>query len=441
VLRFGTDGVRGNAGTELTSDLVVSLGRAAARALHAREVLIGRDTRESGTRIEAELVLGITTAGADAVLLGVAPTPAIAFAAADLGVPALIVSASHNPWTDNGVKVIGADGRKLPDDVERAIEVALRDGAPADESQTGHTRAADATDAYVAHLLSSIEGRSLAGLRVVVDCANGATSFVGPRVLRDAGAEVVVMHAEPSGRNINDACGSTHPDSLRAAVREHGAALGLALDGDGDRVLGVDERGELVDGDQIMTMSALDLHARGHLRNNAIAVTVMTNLGLRRALAAAGIDVVETAVGDRHVVAAMQDRDLALGGEQSGHIVYAEHATTGDGLLTGLFVCDLVQRAGHPLSELAAQMTRVPQILVNVRVAGRVDVQHSEPIAAAVRATTAALGESGRVLVRGSGTEPLVRIMVEADDQPRAEAAIAELRSVVEAEFGRGSTP
>ena len=279
-------------------------------------------------------------------------------------------------------------------------------------------------------------GRRLDGMRIVIDCANGATHEAGPRVLREAGADVVVIHDEPDGRNINEACGSTHPESLQAAVVEHGAALGLALDGDGDRVLAVDEHGSLVDGDQIMVMCALDLHERGMLRNDAIAVTVMTNLGLRRALGARGVGIVETTVGDRHVVAAMQTGGLVLGGEQSGHIIFSEYATTGDGLLTGLFVADLVQRSGRPLSAHASQMTRVPQLLVNVRVATTVDVKASAALQAAVAAATAVLGDMGRVLVRSSGTEPLVRIMVEADAQGVAESVAADLRSVVEAEFG-----
>ena len=293
-------------------------------------------------------------------------------------------------------------------------------------------------DAYVAHLLSTLGGRRLDGLDVVLDCANGAGFDIGPRVLRDAGARVHVLHAAPDGRNINDGCGSTHPELLRRTVTERGAALGLALDGDGDRVIAVDERGELVDGDEIMTMTAIDMHARGALRNAAIAVTVMSNLGLHRAMRADDIRVIETPVGDRHVVAAMQTNDLVLGGEQSGHIVYSEYATTGDGLLTGLLVADLLRRTNRPLSALAAQMTRVPQVLVNVRVARRVDVAASVALDEAVRSIEEELGETGRVLVRASGTEPLVRVMIEADAQSVADAAAERLRSVVTSEFGSG---
>jgi phosphoglucosamine mutase len=445
VLRFGTDGVRGDADNDLPNKFVVALGRAVARVLKPERVLVGRDTRASGPRIEAALSAGLDSEVVEAVSLGVLPTPAIAFVAARQGVPAAIVSASHNRWSDNGVKVIGADGAKLPDGTEAAIEAELEVeiGSTWDRrtfvyEATEPSFSADAADAdaYVEHLLATLGGARLDDLDIVLDCANGAGFEVGPRVLRAAGAQVHVLHAAPDGHNINDGCGSTYPQLLQRTVVERGAALGLALDGDGDRVIAVDERGELVDGDEIMTMTAIDMHERGALRNGALAVTVMSNLGLRRAVRARGIDLVETPVGDRHVVAAMQARGLVLGGEQSGHIVYSEYATTGDGLLTGLRIAELVRRSQRPLSALAAQMTRVPQVLVNVKVARRVDVSASTALAAAVRAVEADLGESGRVLVRGSGTEPLVRVMIEADAQSVADAAAARLRKVVTSEFG-----
>lgn len=463
MLRFGTDGVRGDADNDLPAWFVDALARAVARVLQPERVFVGRDTRASGPRIEADLAVGLRAEGVEPVRLGVLPTPAIAFVAAAAGVPAAIVSASHNPWSDNGVKVIGADGRKLPDEVEAAIEGELeasssfvafatrRDTRLADAKDSGElaalaaidTFAADgaSADAYVAHLLSTLGGRRLDGLDVVLDCANGAGFDIGPRVLREAGAHVRVLHAAPDGRNINDGCGSTHPELLRRTVVEQGAALGLALDGDGDRVIAVDERGELVDGDQLMTMTAIDMHARGALRNGAIAVTVMSNLGLRRAMRAGGIRVVETPVGDRHVVAAMRANDLVLGGEQSGHIVYSEYATTGDGLLTGLLVCDLLRRTNQPLSALAAQMTRVPQVLVNVRVARRVDLATSTALAAAIQSIEQELGDTGRVLVRASGTEPLVRVMIEADAQSVADTAAERLRNLVTSEFGSAEAP
>jgi phosphoglucosamine mutase len=448
-LRFGTDGVRGDAEKELTTPFVVALGRAVARVLKPDRVVVGRDTRASGPRIEHALAIGLQSEVVPSVLLGVLPTPAIAFVAAAHGVPAAIVSASHNPWPDNGVKIIGADGRKLPDEIEAAIEAELELEVASTWDRRTYTYGGDdsfaadpaGANAYVEHLLSTLEGRTLDGLDLVLDCANGAGFELGPRVLRAAGARVHVLHADPDGHNINDGCGSTYPESLQRAVVERGAALGLALDGDGDRVLAVDEHGTLVDGDQIMTMAALDLHARGALPNDAIAVTVMSNLGLRRALRAGGIDVVETPVGDRHVVAAMQARGLVLGGEQSGHIVFSQYATTGDGLLTGLQVADLTRRTGRPVSALAAQMARVPQVLVNVRVARRVDLDTSAALADAVRAVESGLGDSGRVLVRASGTEPLVRIMIEADEQKVADTAAERLQAVVLAQFGSDAAP
>ncbi len=445
MLRFGTDGVRGDAEKDLTTQYVVALGRAVARVLHLRRMVIGRDTRASGPRIEAALAIGLRSEVVETTLLGVLPTPAIAFVAARDGVPAAIVSASHNRWSDNGVKVIGADGRKLADGIEADIEAELelelgsswdRRTYPFDSAATSFAADRPSAEVYEAHLLSTMQGTGLDGLDVILDCANGAGFEVGPRALRAAGARVHVLHAGPDGRNINDACGSTHPESLQRAVVERGAALGLALDGDGDRVLAVDERGALVDGDEIMTMTALDLHDRGLLRNDSIAVTVMSNLGLRRALGARGIGVLETPVGDRHVVAAMQAHDLVLGGEQSGHIVFSQYATTGDGLLTGLHVADLVRRSARPLSALAAAMVRVPQVLLNVHVARKADVGTSVALTDAVGRVEDELGDSGRVLVRASGTEPLVRVMIEADVQSVADRAAARLRDAVISEFG-----
>ncbi len=446
MLRFGTDGVRGDADSELTPDLIVALGRAVARVLRSERLLIGRDTRASGVRIERELASGCTVEGVEPVHLGVLPTPAIAYSAACDRTPAAIVSASHNPWHDNGVKVIGADGRKLADGVEDEIEAALEGvlepvGAPHPIDPLTLDADAAHADAYVAHLVDALDGRSLDGLHVVLDCANGAGFAVAPRALREAGARVDVINCDPDGRNINAQCGSTSPAALQEAVRAHGAAMGLALDGDADRVIAVDEHGEIVDGDQIMTITALDLHGRGVLDGNAIVVTVMTNIGLRRALAAAGIEVVETPVGDRHVVADMQSRGLIVGGEQSGHIVFARHATTGDGILTGLLLGDVVRRAQRPLSALAAQMTRYPQVLANVPVARRVDLEHADALWNEVRAVEASLGGDGRVLVRASGTEPVVRVMVEAASEQVANDAVARLRRTVEAAFGPPEEP
>jgi phosphoglucosamine mutase len=439
VLRFGTDGVRGDAATDLTTPLLFALGRAAARVIGAGEFVVGRDTRESGMRIEADLTAGFAAEGARVRSLGVASTPAVAFLAQRANVPAAIVSASHNPWSDNGVKLLSRDGRKLPPEIETQIE-----GQAGTLFDPTFTRTAQAParstpavdghadlDAYVGHLLSALAGRSLDGLHVILDCANGAASQVGPRALRAAAARVDVINASPDGRNINAAAGSTYPQSLQRAVVEHHADLGLALDGDADRVVAVDEHGELVDGDQIMVMAALDWHQRGMLRNNAIAVTVMSNLGLRRALTAAGVNIVETPVGDRNVIAAMADHDLAIGGEQSGHIVFADLATTGDGVLTGLIVGDLLARRGEPMSALAACMTRLPQVLVNVRVAPGVDLELPAVRDAAQRVETD-LGARGRLVLRSSGTEPVVRVMVEAPTEAEAASAAARVRAALE---------
>jgi len=435
MLRFGTDGVRGDADADLTPPLVEALGRAAARVLGVDRFVVGRDTRASGPRLVADQTGGFAAEGARVLSLGVAPTPAVAFVAQRSGVPGAIVSASHNPWTDNGVKIVGGDGRKLPDAVEAAIEAEMLAIASAPSAPFADANVSDDSedvDAYVAHLLGALDGRTLAGLHIVLDCANGAASEIGPRVLTAAGARVDVINARPDGRNINADCGSTYPERLQRAVCDASADLGLALDGDADRVLAADERGDLVDGDQIMVMTALDWHERGTLRDDAIVVTVMSNLGLRRALADAGVGIVETPVGDRHVVAAMAQRNLAIGGEQSGHIVFADLATTGDGLLTGLLVADLVARRGQPLSALAARMTRLPQVLVNVRLTGPADLD-AAPIRAAIAEVERDLGERGRVMVRASGTEPVVRVMVEAPTEAEASAAAARVRAALEA--------
>ena len=436
MLRFGTDGVRGDADTDLTSPLVIALGRAAARVLGSDAFLIGRDPRESGPRIEADLTQGLQAEGTQVLSLGVASTPAIAFLAQRSGIPAAIVSASHNTWSDNGVKIVGPDGRKLADAVEAAIESELRtlldeSTEPLPETVFQPEVEVD-LDAYVEHLLSALEGRKLAGLRVVVDCANGAASELAPRALLAAGAQVDVINAQPDGRNINAGCGSTYPEQLQAAVLAARADLGLALDGDADRVLAVDENGQLVDGDQLMVMTARDWHERGMLRNDAIVVTVMSNLGLRRALAEAGVGIVETPVGDRNVTVAMAENDIAIGGEQSGHIVFADLATTGDGVLTGLIVADQLARRGVKMSALASAMTRLPQVLVNVRVAAGADPGRSPGVQAAVQAVEAQLGDRGRVMVRSSGTEPVVRVMVEAPTEDEATAAAARVRSALE---------
>jgi phosphoglucosamine mutase len=438
MLRFGTDGIRGDADVDLTSDLVVALGRAAAVVLGVdRPFVIGRDTRRSGPRLLTDLALGLHAEGAVVRDAGVLPTPGLAFLASAANCPALMISASHNPWADNGIKLFATAGRKLDDDTERRVEDELRarvsEPLPPARDVVIET---EPTAPYVEHLLAVIEGRRLDGLHVVLDCANGAASELGPLVLRTLGAEVDVLHASPDGVNINAACGSTHPEDLQAAVVAAGADAGFALDGDADRVLAVDEHGEMVDGDQIMVIAALDLSERGLLRNDAVAVTVYSNLGLHQALEPAGIRVVETPVGDRHVMAAIESHDLVLGGEQSGHVIFRDHATTGDGILTGLLMLDRMKRAGQSLSALAAAMTRIPQLLESVTVASRPDLASAPALTAEIAAVEAELGSGGRAFVRASGTEPLIRIMVEAPTVEGARAALDRLRTATEQAFG-----
>ena len=435
-LQFGTDGVRGVAGSELTAELVLALGRAAARVLGGDRFAIGLDTRRSGPVLEAALAAGLAAEGADVELLGIVPTPAVAWWSATQGIPAAVISASHNPWRDNGVKLFAAGGTKLPDDVEERIEAELHlthEG----RADLGLVRpVADAAEGYAEHLVASLDGRRLDGMRLVVDCANGAASVVAPAVLRALGAEVEVLSASPDGTNINDGCGSTHPEALQRRVVEVGAEAGLAFDGDADRVLAVDHEGGLVDGDHMIALCAIDLAARGFLKDRAVVVTVMTNLGFRLAMAEHGIRVVETKVGDRYVLEALDAEGLSLGGEQSGHVIFRDVATTGDGLLTGLQLLDLVRRSGTPLAGLAAgAMTSLPQVLRNVRVAQRgLDV--GAAIGDEVAAVEAELGERGRVLIRPSGTEPLVRVMVEAPTPELAEQAVSRLVAAVERAVG-----
>jgi phosphoglucosamine mutase len=447
-LRFGTDGVRGPA-DDLTDELVVALGQAAAQVLgtDADRFLVGRDTRASGPRIEAALAAGLAAGGLRAEVLGVAPTPAVAWIAAERHAPAAVISASHNPWSDNGIKFFAAGGRKLADEVEERLEAVLdalladdgRSAAPSGPPGGAPGTPVDAEAdlaAWAEAVRTTVEGRSLEGLAVVIDCANGASSHTAPDVLRRLGADVTVLHADPDGTNINDGCGSTHPGDLQRAVVDLGAAVGLAFDGDADRLLAVDEAGRLVDGDHLIAMFALDLRERGRLRHDHVVVTVMTNLGFRLAMAAAGIAVVETPVGDRHVLEALADGGWSLGGEQSGHIVFADLATTGDGLLSGVQLLDLVVRTGRPLSELSAgAMTSLPQVLRNVRVAER-RPDLATVLAPQIEAEERKLGPTGRVLIRASGTEPLVRVMVEAGGAALAEEVAARLVAAVESVSG-----
>ncbi|UDY33856.1 phosphoglucosamine mutase [Dermatobacter hominis] len=444
-VRFGTDGVRGVAGRDLTPEIALAIGRAAVRAFGARRVVIGRDTRRSGPLLEAALAAGVCAEGADAVLAGVVPTPAVAFASERDQVVGVVISASHNAYADNGIKLFAPGGLKLSDDQQAAVEAVIADalsladhaGEPLDGAPVGAevgSLLADVSlaDDYAASIEGVTEGRRLDGLRVVVDCANGAVSAIAPDVLADLGAEVLVLFAEPDGTNINDGCGSTHPEALQRAVVEERAHLGLAFDGDADRLLAVDERGRLVDGDQILALCATDLRDRGRLSEDTVVVTVMSNLGFRQAMGRQGITVVETAVGDRYVLAAMADGGFSLGGEQSGHLVFGDLGTTGDGLLSAVVLADLVVREGAPLGDLVdAAMTKLPQVLRNVRV-GTPMPDVADRLSAEVAEVSAELGDRGRVLLRPSGTEPVVRVMAEAPTEAEAAAAVDTLVAAVE---------
>jgi phosphoglucosamine mutase len=444
-LRFGTDGVRGVANSELTVELVTALGRAAARVLGTeRPFVVGRDTRRSGPMLEAALVAGICAEGADVVLAGVLPTPGVAHLARERAAAAAVISASHNPYEDNGVKLFSAGGRKIPEPLEARVEhelAALAESMPepgvAGRGPGVASEHRGAVDDYVAHLVDAIDGRTLHGLRIVVDCGNGAAFRSAPAALRGLGAEVDVLHASPDGTNINAGCGSTAPDDLRDAVVTSGAALGLAFDGDADRVIAVDEKGELVDGDQMLAVAAIDLHDRGLLRGNSVVTTVMSNFGLERALDPYGIELVRTPVGDRNVLDELERRDLVLGGEQSGHVINMLHATTGDGTLTGILLADVMARRNRNLSELATVMTRVPQVFRNVSMAGPDALNGDQAFWSRVREVDSDLGEEGRVLVRLSGTEPVVRVMVESGDLEAAEEAADRLVALIEHVAGR----
>ena len=436
---FGTDGVRGRANDELTPELALSVAAAAARVLiehdrsHRPVALVGRDPRASGEMLEAAVAAGLASAGADVLRVGVLPTPAVAHLVGELGTDlGVMISASHNPMPDNGIKLFAAGGHKLADEVEDEIEQRLgEDRARPSGPHVGRVRdVPDAAGRYVDHLLAAT-GQALAGLRVVVDCANGAAATVAPDAYRRAGADVVAIHAEPDGLNINDKCGSTHLDVLAAAVREHGADLGIAHDGDADRCLAVDADGELVDGDQIMAVLALAMKKDGELAEDTLVATVMSNLGLHLAMAEHGISVVTTKVGDRYVLEELRASRYTLGGEQSGHVVLPAFATTGDGLLTALRLMGTLAAAGGSMSELAAVMRRLPQVLVNVPVADKAAVANSERVRDAVAAAEAALGSTGRVLLRPSGTEQLVRVMVEAPTHDEAAEVTHRLAAIV----------
>ena len=483
---FGTDGVRGAAGRDLTAALAMDLAAAATSVLTESDeaviapvaknagargaggspssgqrpfAVVGRDPRASGEFLEAAVVAGLAAGGIDVVRLGVIPTPGVAYLTAAMGAEfGVVLSASHNPAPDNGIKFFARGGVKLPDAVEDEIEARLaglrRHGPPGYGATvpSAHGRgpsgvppggfgrvtdAADQGEQYLAHLLSTVQGRPgyppspLAGLRVVVDCAHGAASRYAPELLRRAGADVITIGAEPDGLNINAGYGSTSLGALSAAVRDTGADAGIAHDGDADRCLAVDASGQVVDGDQILAVLAIALKAEGRLAGDTVVATVMSNLGFRHAMRAAGIDIVETPVGDRYLIAAMLDGKFVLGGEQSGHIIMLDHATTGDGMLTGLHLLAETARQGRPLAELASVMTRYPQVLINVPGVDKMQVTSSPALTDAVNAAAAELGDAGRVLVRPSGTEPAVRVMVEAEDAGQADRLARRLADAI----------
>jgi phosphoglucosamine mutase len=439
---FGTDGVRGLANHDVSAELALALGASAARVLTATgdfadrrpRAVIGRDTRISGEFLSSAVAAGLASAGVDVTQVGVLPTPGVAHLTAgtdvDLGV---VISASHNPMQDNGIKFFARGGFKLDDAIEDEIEAGLT--AEWERPVGGDVGRITAESAladrnYIDHLVAAA-GTDLQGVRIAVDCANGAASDIAPLALREAGADVVVINASPDGRNINRDCGSTHPEQLQAVTVASGAAFGVAYDGDADRCLAVDHTGTLVDGDQIMGLLATAMKAAGTLAGDTLVVTVMSNLGLLLAMKEAGIATVQTGVGDRYVLEAMRAGGYTLGGEQSGHVINAQHATTGDGILTSLLLAAQVVRTGRTLADLAAVVTRLPQVLVNVPGVDKGRAADDTGLADAVAAVEAELGETGRVLLRPSGTEPLVRVMVEAGTQEQAVAAAHRLAGVV----------
>lgn len=439
-MKFGTDGVRGVANSDLTASFALDLGRAAARVLGGPEAVVGGDTRVSTSMLEAAFVAGLASEGVVVHRLGVVPTPVVAFESGRRRAMGAMISASHNPYRDNGIKLFAAGGLKLPDDVEERIEHEVTALPPPGGEPAALLQAED-SPAYVDHVLAALGDRTLAGLRIVIDTANGAASAVGPRLLARAGADVVAIHDRPDGRNINERCGATDLASLAAAVVAESADLGLALDGDADRLMAVDHRGRVVDGDHVLAICATDLHQRGELRDATVVATVLSNLGFRRAMEAAGIRVVETAVGDRYVLEAIDAGGFSLGGEQSGHVIFRDRATTGDGLLTGIILADAVRRTGRPLADLAAgAMTRLPQVMINVPVAAPVPDAAAQ-LAPEIEAVATRLGTTGRVLVRPSGTEALVRVMVEAAEDGVAHSLAEGLAAAARARWGAPVAP
>jgi phosphoglucosamine mutase len=438
---FGTDGIRGVAGSDLTSDLARALGRAAVTVLsvegrHRPVFVVGRDPRESGVWLQEALVEGIREAGGDVLLAGVEPTPAVAFLTIDQGADAgVVISASHNPPEYNGIKIFGPNGVKLPDVVEDKIQAALPDRAPG-EAAAGVVRdLAGGRERYLEHL-ERAAGARLDGMSLVVDCANGAASEVAPALYARLGASVRAIHASPDGRNINVGCGALHPEVVGAIVVELGADAGVSHDGDADRALFADHRGMLVDGDQVLAACAIGMKEAAELPGDRVVTTVMANIGFHRAMQEAGITVSATKVGDRYVLEEMIEEGAALGGEQSGHVIFRDHATTGDGLLTAVRFLSLAAGAGRSVADLAGVMRRYPQVMENVRVRSLAELDGSTPVWEAVRDAEEQLAGTGRVLVRASGTEPLVRVMVEAESEGVARRHVGAIAEMVRSQLG-----
>jgi phosphoglucosamine mutase len=443
---FGTDGVRGVANTELTPELAFRLGRAGASLFTEQDkqptLVIGRDTRISGEMLEAALIAGICSAGGNVITVGVVPTPAVAYLTRTLEADAgIVISASHNPAADNGIKFFCGDGYKLPDAVEERLErlvLSVNDEIPRPTGSGVGTvmRKPEALDMYIDYVTTTTQ-QDFRKLKIVIDCAHGAAYEVAPRAFRRLGANVIVLNAKPNGTNINVECGSTHPEALRRAVVEHGAHVGIAHDGDADRLIAVDEKGNIVDGDFILAICGMHMMKKGILKDDTLVATVMSNLGLHLAFKNAGGKIITTQVGDRYVLEAMREHKLSLGGEQSGHIIFLDHNTTGDGIITAIQLVSAVKETGKSLSELAGVMTRLPQVLVNVRVKDKTGWDQNPAIKAVITEVETQLGDNGRVLVRPSGTEPLIRVMAEGPDEKELKSLVEKIIDVVTEELSK----
>ena len=440
---FGTDGVRGKAGEyPLDHETVARLGAALVRAMgHGRALkfVLGRDTRQSGEWIERELARGVRSAGAQITSAGVIPTPAVAYVTRSMGFDAgLVISASHNPFEDNGIKVFSGKGEKFTESLEREVEAIIHDpGWSVNGSADAPVDRTDVVDAYISHARMALpDPRPLGRLKVAIDTANGATTTVAPKLFRELGFDVQVLSASPDGRNINLGCGSTHPEQLATTVVDRGCQLGVAFDGDGDRAIFVDGNGRIVDGDAVMLMCARHWKAAGRLKGNAIVATVMSNIGLELALRESGIDLVRCAVGDKYVMEEMIKRDLSIGGEQSGHVIFSEHLFTGDGIVTALSVLRVMAESGRSLADLASQLVTYPQVLVNVRVREKQDLNTVPAVAEAMERVERQLHGEGRLLVRYSGTEPLLRVMIEGKSQQQIQAWASEIAGMVKEHLG-----